>query len=64
MSISTVLKKPVLVDNEMENHEFLSVSVLFDHDIVDGVSATRFISRLSSIVEKGNILRIMKNKTK
>ncbi len=53
--IGSISKKPVLVDGKIQNRHYLSVSVLFDHDVVDGGPATRLISRISALVEKSDL---------
>jgi pyruvate/2-oxoglutarate dehydrogenase complex dihydrolipoamide acyltransferase (E2) component len=48
-----VSKKPGVIGNKIEIREFLCVTILFDHDVVDGAPAARFISRLAELVENG-----------
>ena len=48
--------KPGFVDGRIEPREFLSVTVSVDHDVVDGIPAARFISRLRRIAEEAAIL--------
>ena len=45
--------RPVLVDGRVEEREFLSLAVTFDHTVVDGAPAARFAARLKSLVESG-----------
>ncbi len=47
------MKRPGIVGNDIKIREFMTTSVLFDHDIVDGAPATRFISRLAELLESG-----------
>jgi pyruvate/2-oxoglutarate dehydrogenase complex dihydrolipoamide acyltransferase (E2) component len=51
--ISTIAKKPIVVDNKIEIREILNMTVLIDHDVIDGAPMARFISELSSNIEKG-----------
>lgn len=46
--------KPVLINGQLENHDFLCVTISIDHDIVDGAPAARFIQRLKELVEGGH----------
>lgn len=46
--------KPVLVEGEIEMREFLSVTLSFDHDIVDGAPAARFAQCLKERIESGH----------
>jgi pyruvate/2-oxoglutarate dehydrogenase complex dihydrolipoamide acyltransferase (E2) component len=45
--------KPAVRDGRIEPREFLSLTVLFDHDVVDGAPATRFTRRLVELIESG-----------
>jgi pyruvate/2-oxoglutarate dehydrogenase complex dihydrolipoamide acyltransferase (E2) component len=45
--------KPAVVDGRIEPREILSLTVTFDHDIVDGGPATRFVRRLVELIENG-----------
>lgn len=53
ITLGGISKKPVLVNGQLENHEFLCVTISIDHDIVDGAPAARFIQRLKELVEGG-----------
>ena len=43
--------KPAVVEGRIEPREILSLTVTFDHDIVDGGPATRFVRRLVELIE-------------
>ena len=43
--------KPAVVDGRIEPREILNLTVSFDHDIVDGGPATRFVHRLVELIE-------------
>lgn len=45
--------KPMLKNGELMNREHLCLTVSFDHDIVDGAPAARFVQRLATLVEEG-----------
>ena len=51
VTVGGIFLKPVLVDEKVVNREFLSLTVSFDHDIVDGAPAARFISKFAELVE-------------
>jgi pyruvate/2-oxoglutarate dehydrogenase complex dihydrolipoamide acyltransferase (E2) component len=53
-------RKPCVVKNQIEVHEFISVTVSFDHDVVDGAPAARFMQRLKKLVENGSLLNQFK----
>ena len=46
--------KPAVVDGRIEPREMLNLTVTFDHDIVDGAPATRFVRRLVELIESGS----------
>jgi pyruvate/2-oxoglutarate dehydrogenase complex dihydrolipoamide acyltransferase (E2) component len=50
-AIGGIAKKPGVVNDQIEVREYLSVTVLLDHDTVDGAPATRFVSRFAELVE-------------
>jgi pyruvate/2-oxoglutarate dehydrogenase complex dihydrolipoamide acyltransferase (E2) component len=51
--LGSIIKKPVIIDNEIEAREMLSMSILMDHDVIDGAPMARFISQLSKNIEAG-----------
>jgi pyruvate/2-oxoglutarate dehydrogenase complex dihydrolipoamide acyltransferase (E2) component len=51
ITLGGMAEKPVLNNGQLENHEFLCVTISIDHDIVDGAPAARFIQRLKELVE-------------
>lgn len=53
VAIGSISKKPVIVDENLQEHEFLCLTVSFDHDIVDGAPAARFTRRFSEILSSG-----------
>jgi len=54
--IGKITKKPVVIDDKIEIREILNMSVLIDHDVVDGGLMARFISKLSDNIENGKEL--------
>ena len=47
IAVGGIKSKPVLINEKLEEHEFLNLTVQFDHNIVDGAPTTRFVSTLS-----------------
>ena len=45
--------KPAVVEGRIEPREILNLTVSFDHDIIDGGPATRFVKRLVELIESG-----------
>lgn len=54
--IGSVVKKPVVVNDKIEIREILYMTVLIDHDVIDGAPMARFISDLSKNIENGMYL--------
>lgn len=46
-------RKPAVVDGQIEPREILNLTVMFNHDVIDGAPATRFTRRLIELVESG-----------
>lgn len=51
--ISNINKKPVVVDDKIVIRDILNMTILIDHDVIDGAPMVRFISDLSDNIEKG-----------
>ncbi len=53
MVIGGIAERPALVDGKVEAHEYLSVTLNFDHDLIDGAPAARFTQQLMDLIESG-----------
>jgi pyruvate/2-oxoglutarate dehydrogenase complex dihydrolipoamide acyltransferase (E2) component len=53
ITLGGVAERLALVNGQLENREYLCVTISLDHDIVDGAPAARFIQRLKELVERG-----------
>lgn len=53
VTVGGVVQRPRLVDGEMAERDNLCLTISFDHDIVDGAPAARFLSRLRRELERG-----------
>jgi pyruvate/2-oxoglutarate dehydrogenase complex dihydrolipoamide acyltransferase (E2) component len=49
--IGGILKKALVIDDEIVIREVLNMTVLLDHDVVDGGLMTRFVKRLTENIE-------------
>ncbi len=52
VTLGGIERKPGIFEGRIEPREFLCATVSFDHDIVDGVPAARFVSHLRELVEQ------------
>ncbi len=46
-------EKPGVVDGHIAIRDYLSMTISFDHDIIDGAPATRFTQRMKELIESG-----------
>ncbi len=53
LTLGGIAEKPGIVDGRIEPREYLSLTISFDHDIVDGAPAARFAGRLKQLIECG-----------
>ena len=51
-ALGNIARKPGIVGEEIKIREYLSMTVLFDHDVTDGAPVVRFIQRLQELLEK------------
>ncbi len=51
--VGSISTKPGVVEGRIEPREILHLTVLFDHDVVDGGPAARFTRRLVELIESG-----------
>ncbi len=52
--VGSIAWKPAVIKGRIEPREILNLTVLFDHDVVDGAPATRFVRRLMELIESGS----------
>jgi hypothetical protein len=52
--VGGIARKPAVVDDHIEPREILNLTVAFDHDVVDGAPAARFVRRLVELIESGS----------
>jgi pyruvate/2-oxoglutarate dehydrogenase complex dihydrolipoamide acyltransferase (E2) component len=53
LAVGSISWKPAVVEGQIVPREILNLTVTFDHDIVDGGPATRFVRRLVELIESG-----------
>lgn len=53
LTVGGIGEKQVTVEGHTSVREYLSLTVSFDHDIVDGAPAARFTARLKELIESG-----------
>ena len=58
--VGSVVRKPRVLREQVLPRDVLHLTVMFDHDVVDGAPAARFISRLVRMLETATVLDIPK----
>ena len=53
LTLGGIAEKPGVVEGRIEIREYLSLTVSFDHDIIDGAPAARFTQRFKELIETG-----------
>jgi pyruvate/2-oxoglutarate dehydrogenase complex dihydrolipoamide acyltransferase (E2) component len=52
--VGSIAWKPAVVEGRIEPREILNLTVMFDHDVIDGAPAARFVHRLVELIESGH----------
>lgn len=50
-ALGSIAKKPAVIDDQIKIREYLYMTVVFDHDVIDGGPAARFVGHLVSLIE-------------
>ena len=53
LTLGGIGEKPGVVNHRIEVRKYMSVTVSFDHDVIDGAPAARFMQRLKKLIESG-----------
>jgi len=53
MTVGGIAEKPGVVNGTIPIRDYLSLTLSFDHDIIDGAPAARFTERLKELIESG-----------
>lgn len=57
VAVGGIVERPVLNEEQLENREFICLTTTFNHDIVDGAPAARFLKRFSQYLTNTDLLR-------
>jgi 2-oxoacid dehydrogenases acyltransferase (catalytic domain) len=53
VTVGGIGEKPGVVDGHIATREYLSLTISFDHETIDGAPAARFTRRLKELIESG-----------
>ena len=57
VTVGGIINRPIVTSRGLEESEHLCLTVSFDHDIIDGAPAARFLQRFKEIIEGGESLK-------
>ena len=58
LGIGPMAPQPAVVDGELAARQMVRLSLTFDHRIVDGTPAARFLQRIVQLVEEPRLLLV------
>ena len=53
VALGAIARKPAVVGDRVEPREFLGMTLMFDHDVIDGAPMALFLQRLRELIESG-----------
>ena len=53
ITLGGIAEKPGVVNGHIAIREYLCMTLSFDHDLIDGAPAARFVQRLKELIEGG-----------
>jgi pyruvate/2-oxoglutarate dehydrogenase complex dihydrolipoamide acyltransferase (E2) component len=56
VTVGGISDKVVLIDNKAVNREYLCLTISFDHNIIDGAPAARFVKQFTETIRSGILL--------
>lgn len=59
VAVGGIVERPILRQGQLENREHLCLTVTFNHDLVDGAPAARFLKRFSELLSAGELLDVI-----
>ena len=56
VAVGGIVERPCISNGQLESHEHLCLTITFNHDIVDGAPAARFVKRFSELLMSGELI--------
>ncbi len=53
VALGAIARKPAVVGDRVEPREVLGLTLMFDHDVIDGAPMAAFVLRLRELIETG-----------
>ena len=59
LGVGAIVKKPVVIDDEIVIRSILPLSLSFDHRIIDGANAGRFVAYVKELLSSPKLLTML-----
>ncbi len=56
VAVGSIVERPALIGGQLENREVLCLTLTFNHDIIDGAPAARFVRTISEWLSSGDLV--------
>ena len=63
VTVGGMQRKPAVVEDEIVIREIINLTISFDHDIIDGAPAARFVQSFRNIIERAEGLHSIASKS-
>lgn len=63
ITVGSISKKVIEIEGQFVSREHLCLTASFDHNIIDGAPASRFMNQFTKIIKSGKLLQIELDKT-
>ena len=54
--VGSILRKPSVIDNEIKIRDILNMTILVDHDVIDGAPMVRLLNEITRSIESGDCI--------
>ncbi len=61
LGVGRIMARPFVVEGDMAVRETLTLSLVFDHRLIDGAPAARFLQRISQLLNQPDLMTGFQN---
>ena len=58
LAVGELYEAPAVVDNKIEKRTFIKISASFDHRIIDGAEAAKFMQSITELIENPEMINL------
>ncbi|GAG97342.1 unnamed protein product, partial [marine sediment metagenome] len=51
LGVGRIIEKPVMIDGQVHGRPMITLSLTFDHRLIDGAPAARFLQHITQLIE-------------